>query len=101
MEPSAQKARVTQLILKNLDQQLGPGNYEPTAPFMDMGIDSLGAVSFQKNMQSAVGSGAKMTASVMFDYPTVASLVDYILESFELTGGDAHINHFPCRTNWI
>ena len=93
MDSSNQKTHVTQLILATLDKLIGYGNYNPTAAFMDMGIDSLGATVFQHDIQSAVGSGIKITASVTFDYPTVASLVEYILKSLELNGGTCHISH--------
>ena len=88
MELDDRQAHIVQLVTKNLDAQLGAGNYDPAAPFMDMGIDSLGAVAFQKAMQSSVGPAVKMGASMMFDYPTVAALADYILESLSLVDGD-------------
>ena len=87
MDASSQNARVTQLILATLDLLLGPGNYDVSSSFTDMGLDSSMAISFQKSIQSVVGSALKITTSVMFDYPTVASLTEFILESFDPTRG--------------
>ena len=45
---------------------------------MDMGLDSLAAVEFRNRMQSAFG-GLRLSPTLMFDYPTVADLSDYVL----------------------
>ena len=87
MDTNSKNAHVTQLILATLDLLLGCGNYEQSVSFMDMGIDSSMAISFQKGIQSVIGSATKITTSVMFDYPTVASLTEYILESLDPTRG--------------
>ena len=76
-----------------LDQLLGPGKYHPTMAFVEMGLDSYGALLFQNSMQSVLGTEPtlpKMKASVIYDYPTVDSLAEYILESLKLTGGEQY-----------
>ena len=87
MDARSQNAHVTQLILATLDLLLGSGNYEQSMSFMDMGLDSSMAISFQKGIRSVIGNATKITTSVMFDYPTVALLAEYILECFDPTRG--------------
>ena len=87
MDTRSKNTHVQQLIFAILDLLLGPGSYEQSASFTDMGLDSSMAISFQKGIQSVVGGATKITTSVMFDYPTVASLTEYITESLDPTRG--------------
>ena len=48
---------------------------------MDMGLDSLAAVEFRNRVQAAF-EGVRLSSTVMFDYPTVAELTDFILSQF-------------------
>ena len=52
-----------------------------SSPLMDMGLDSLAAVEFRNRVQSAF-DGVRLASTVMFDYPTVADLTEFILSQF-------------------
>ena len=52
-----------------------------SAPLMDMGLDSLAAVEFRNRVQASF-EGVRLSSTVMFDYPTVADLTDFILSQF-------------------
>ncbi|CAK0879996.1 unnamed protein product [Prorocentrum cordatum] len=52
-----------------------------SVPLMDMGLDSLSAVEFRNRVQASF-DGLTLTATVMFDYPTVADLSDFIVSQF-------------------
>ena len=51
---------------------------------MDMGLDSLAAVEFRNRAQAAF-AGIRLAPTLMFDYPTIADLTDFIIGEM---GGD-------------
>ena len=52
--------------------------------FSTFRLDSLAAVEFRNRMQSAFG-GLRLSPTLMFDYPTVADLSDYVRDSLNCT----------------
>jgi len=46
-------------------------------PLMDAGLDSLASVEFQNNLQKEFGS-MQMPATMVFDYPSVKTMADYV-----------------------
>ena len=52
-----------------------------SSPLMDMGLDSLAAVEFRNRVQASF-EGVRLSSTVMFDYPTVAELTQFILSQF-------------------
>ncbi|MCS7484848.1 type I polyketide synthase [Umezawaea endophytica] len=57
---------------------------QPDARFQDLGFDSLIAIEFRNRLGSAVG--LRLPAPLLFDYPTPAELVDYLMPQL-VTGG--------------
>lgn len=51
------------------------------APLMDMGMDSLSSVQFRNDLQKEFG--LSMAASLIFDHPTVVSLINYLSDAME------------------
>lgn len=49
-------------------------------PLMDTGMDSLSAVAFRNELNRAF-TGVNMPASLMFDYPSINQIVDFVVES--------------------
>ena len=49
---------------------------DPSAGFFQLGLDSLMSVTLQRNLSESLGEF--LPASVVFDYPTVYSLTDYL-----------------------
>merc|ERR1712232_110782 len=67
--------------LKNFsDEEVGLDD-----PLMDSGIDSLSAVQFRNELTKA--TGLKLPGTLMFDYPTLAAVADFIVEESGNTGG--------------
>ena len=54
--------------------------FDEQQPFLDMGLDSLSTVEARN--QLALMSDLPLSATLMFDYPTIDSLVSFLLETF-------------------
>jgi tetratricopeptide (TPR) repeat protein len=52
---------------------------EQDTPLMDAGLDSLSSVAFRNTLANELNM--KMPASLMFDYPNIRQLTDYIVEA--------------------
>lgn len=48
------------------------------SPVMDMGLDSLSAIAFREHIVSA--SGLNVSSSLVFDYPSLMSMADHLVE---------------------
>jgi len=53
-------------------------DYADDSPFMEAGLDSLSAVEFRNRLQKEFQ--VSLPAAVMFDHPTVTSLVEHLVE---------------------
>jgi acyl carrier protein len=59
---------------------------EPRQPLREMGLDSLMAVELRNLVASGLGIERKLSATLLFDYPSIAELVDYLAKDvFSLT----------------
>jgi NADPH:quinone reductase-like Zn-dependent oxidoreductase/NAD(P)-dependent dehydrogenase (short-subunit alcohol dehydrogenase family) len=70
---------------------------DPRAPLGDLGLDSLLAVELRNTLSNAIGH--PLPASLLFDYPTLDSLTDHLLQLMESDGSldvietpDANLN---------
>ncbi|HEY3553464.1 MAG TPA: acyl carrier protein, partial [Solirubrobacterales bacterium] len=65
------EAAVLDLILREVGAVLGgetPFAVDPDAAFVDLGLDSLGAIQLRNRLEAAVG--ISVPATIIFDYPT-------------------------------
>ncbi|HEY9267636.1 MAG TPA: type I polyketide synthase, partial [Mycobacterium sp.] len=66
---------------------------EPTVGFFQFGMDSLMSVTLQRSLSESLGEA--LPASVVFDYPTVEALTDYLAsilpEIIETAGNDDEV----------
>ena len=50
----------------------------PDDPLMESGVDSLAATELQNSLQRELGKAVKLPSTVMFDYPTSASIAEFV-----------------------
>lgn len=72
---------VMETIHKVVTQSLSDDDVEVYAdnPLMEMGMDSLTAVAFRNGLNGALGMN--LPAALMFDYPSMRSICDHVVES--------------------
>ncbi|CAL1148755.1 unnamed protein product [Cladocopium goreaui] len=89
MSGGVPKDLVNSTIINVLCDVLGdPDLSDFSVPLMDMGLDSLSAVEFRNRVQASF-DGLHLASTVMFDYPTVADLTDFIVAQFSEGEDDA------------
>lgn len=71
--------------------RLSAGDIEPRQRFFDLGLDSLMAVELRDSLQ--MGLGHALPATVVFDYPTLEALVDYLSDA--LLGEPTELESVP------
>ena len=57
---------------------------DPDKPLNDLGLDSLMAVELRNALGQ--GLGRALSATLLFDYPTLATLTDFLADELALTG---------------
>ncbi len=83
--PSQRKPLLLNHIQSSLAKVLGlaaPEALDPQQGLADLGMDSLMAVELRNRLQASLGCPVPTT--VVFDYPTIAALVDYLAGVLEL-----------------
>ena len=61
-------------VLEAARKVAGSSSIDADAPLMDTGLDSLGATELRSSLQDAVGDGAKLPATLLFDSPTARQI---------------------------
>ena len=88
VDGSARARAVEDFVRAEVAAVLGHGSARAVGSedaFKDLGFDSLAAIELRNRLGSATGT--RLPASVVFDYPNVASLGSYLLEELG-TGGE-------------
>lgn len=72
-------AATRSMIVELASEATGEEDIDLDTPLMDAGLDSLASVNFRQRLQAE--SGLSMPASLVFDYPTVRALIDFMRSS--------------------
>lgn len=87
--PSQRRLLLLHHVQSNLARVLGlssPEELDPQQGLADLGMDSLMAVELRNRLQGSLGCPVPPT--VVFDYPTITALVDYLAEVLKLETAD-------------
>jgi NAD(P)-dependent dehydrogenase (short-subunit alcohol dehydrogenase family) len=82
--------RLLKLVRTEAAQVLGHRDgsiADPHRPFRDLGFDSTGSIEFRNRLIQA--TGLALPASLVFDYPTAITVVDFMMTELELFGAPA------------
>ncbi len=79
---AAERLRVTTRFLQQLVQEISPGEalLDPHTRLMAAGLDSLMLVDL--STQLGVELGQPVSATLVFDYPAIADLAEYLVQQF-------------------
>ena len=81
LQPPARKRLLVETIQGELQQILSTSEApDPDTPLIEMGLDSLMAVEFSTRLQQQLGEEFAIAPTLLYDYPTVSSISDYLLE---------------------
>jgi phthiocerol/phenolphthiocerol synthesis type-I polyketide synthase B len=78
-EPSRRRVLLVDHVRAQVAAAMGfdsPLRLDPSAGFFQSGMDSLMSVTLQRSLSESLGEA--LPASVVFDYPTVEALADYL-----------------------
>lgn len=69
---------VTEMIQACVEATINKRIPDESTTFLDAGVDSLSAIEFRNRLQLQFGPKAKLDASLVFDYPTLERLREYL-----------------------
>ncbi|BBY77120.1 phthiocerol/phenolphthiocerol synthesis polyketide synthase type I PpsB [Mycolicibacterium parafortuitum] len=78
-EPARRVELLTEFVISQVAAAMGlksAHTLDPTVGFFQFGMDSLMSVTLQRSLSESLGEA--LPASVVFDYPTVEALTDYL-----------------------
>ena len=62
---------------------------DPARPLSEQGVDSLMAVELRNLLGKGLGMQKALPATIIFDYPTIEALTDFLLRQYSLTDSKA------------
>ncbi|MCK4899300.1 MAG: SDR family NAD(P)-dependent oxidoreductase, partial [Anaerolineales bacterium] len=84
-----QRSLVLEYIQNNACKVLGfdpEQSISDRTPLHDLGLDSLMAIELRNLLAEGMGPDIRLPATLIFDYPTTASITDYLIQRMESPG---------------
>jgi len=81
-------AAIQKMVSELAGEVMGRGAVPADEPLMDAGMDSLGAVEFRNALAAKMG-GMSLPDTMMFDFPTVGSIAQFLAEQIAESGAGA------------
>ncbi|WNG36077.1 type I polyketide synthase [Archangium violaceum] len=81
--PSEHKELLTALVREEVSRVLGLEPSRPLKPqhrFFEAGMDSLMALDVRRKLQLRLGPGFELPSTLVFDYPTIQELAQYLVK---------------------
>lgn len=74
--------------IQDVTKKLVGGNIDLEAerPLMEAGVTSMTAILYRQNLAAAIG-GVNFPVTLVFDYPSVSAIADFVLEQSAVLGG--------------
>lgn len=93
--PPKRRSLLAQYLRNQLAQVLGfspeaPEAIDPQRGFFDLGMDSLTAVELRNRLHTSLN--CSLPATIIFDYPTLNNLVDYLMQQLTLQANNDDAN---------
>ena len=76
LDPAAHKQEVFEQVKSTVADIIGDSDLGAEEPLMAAGLDSLGATELRNSLQTRLG--LELPGTLVFDYPTVAALADFV-----------------------
>ena len=74
---------ITSMVLSKVCETTGLDAIGLNDPLMDAGVDSLAAMELRYGLQREVGDRMKLPSTLIFDYPSISAIVQFILPQQE------------------
>jgi KS-AT-KR-ACP domain-containing polyene macrolide polyketide synthase/pimaricinolide synthase PimS2/candicidin polyketide synthase FscD len=78
LTPSERAAQLEATVLEHVVSMSGQPEMGLDVPLMEAGLDSLAAIELTNQLSQSLGDGVVLSATVLFDYPTVSQLAAHI-----------------------
>ncbi|WP_424217716.1 SDR family NAD(P)-dependent oxidoreductase (plasmid) [Streptomyces sp. BI20] len=78
LTPAERAEHLLDLVGEEVRTTLGTTEFDPDAPFKDLGVDSLTAVELRNRLNEA--TGLRLTATLVFDHPSPTALAEHLAE---------------------
>ncbi|EAU64730.1 hypothetical protein STIAU_2622, partial [Stigmatella aurantiaca DW4/3-1] len=88
-EPTQRRGLLEEFLTKQVARvlRLDPSKLDRHEAFTNMGLDSLMSLELRNRLEATLG--LKMSATLLFTYPAIASMTEYLLSQPTLTGQPA------------
>jgi len=89
--PSQRRRLLLESVTEQVRLRLGLDDaapVDPQLPLVDLGMDSLLAIELRNRLSSGLGLEQSLPVSLLYDYPSVGAITDFLLENVLFPGAE-------------